>query len=412
MPSRVVKVLAPSVEGLSVSALIDVGEHSYHVSYRASEGPISQRSDAFIPLALPAAMRLGAPLMIEGTVSPMLMTAIPKIQDILMGWDMQEWRHGLERVPVEASHIARAESRPGALTGCFFSGGVDSSYTAIKHRQEIDRLILVHGLDVPLEDTTLKETVREGLSHAASFLEKPLIEVETNLRDLSDRFLPWLHFFGMALTSVGLVLSPTMKRIYLAGERSSVDLVRAGSHPLLDPLWGTEVTEFTHDGLEATRAEKVERLAADGNALEWLRVCWENPDGSYNCGRCGKCTRTMAMLRAVGALERCSTFGTSLDLRKVRHMQLERRYYQFLMADTIKLLDRSRPDPPLRDALKEALRRNSRPNPQMMRRGVLRLRRFVRFHLLRLDRSVFKGRLNRLYVLVAHRRKRSRRGHD
>ena len=74
------------------------------------------------------------------------------------------------------------------------------------------------------------------------------------------------------------------------------------SHPALDPLWSTEAVEVVHDGAETRRVDKVAALAASPLALRYLRVCWENRGGAYNCGRCGKCMRTMVDLDLAGAL--------------------------------------------------------------------------------------------------------------
>ena len=55
-------------------------------------------------------------------------------------------------------------------------------------------------------------------------------------------------------------------------------------------------------------------------ALQSLRVCYENRDGAYNCGQCGKCLSTMISLQAVDALDRCTTFNTGLDIKRVSQL--------------------------------------------------------------------------------------------
>jgi hypothetical protein len=95
-----------------------------------------------------------------------------------------------------------------------------------------------------------------------------------------------------------------------------------GSHPLLDPLFRTEEMELVHDGGEADRDEKVERIASHESVAKHLRVCWRNTDGAYNCGRCEKCLRTMLSLLAVGALDRCATFGSELRESDVAAMEI------------------------------------------------------------------------------------------
>jgi hypothetical protein len=55
-------------------------------------------------------------------------------------------------------------------------------------------------------------------------------------------------------------------------------------------------------------------------ALQALRVCFE-AQSDENCGRCGKCQRTMLVLDLCGALERCETFPRrSISVREVARM--------------------------------------------------------------------------------------------
>jgi hypothetical protein len=63
------------------------------------------------------------------------------------------------------------------------------------------------------------------------------------------------------------------------------------------------------------RTEKIAALVSDPVAMRYLRVCWQQEAGEYNCGRCPKCIRTMATLRAYDALEDCATFPSRIDPR-------------------------------------------------------------------------------------------------
>ena len=109
------------------------------------------------------------------------------------------------------------------------------------------------------------------------------------------------------LASVGLLFQARFRTILISAAHTYADLGPWGSHPLLDPLWSTELTEFVHHGAHATRVDKCRVLANSEVAMRHLRVCWENREGRYNCGECEKCLRTMVNLAAVGALGRCTT---------------------------------------------------------------------------------------------------------
>jgi hypothetical protein len=63
-------------------------------------------------------------------------------------------------------------------------------------------------------------------------------------------------------------------------------------------------------------------VAKSDVAMRHLRVCWENRDGTYNCGTCRKCIRTQIALRIAGRLEACETLPDDIDLDEVRRLPL------------------------------------------------------------------------------------------
>ena len=90
--------------------------------------------------------------------------------------------------------------------------------------------------------------------------------------------------------------------------------------------------------------------------MNHLRVCWENPDGSFNCGRCGKCTRTKVGLALAGA-ESVTLPGT-IDEDAARRMKLmvwDRRQ----LRDGLAAMQKSgNLDAGVRKALRKAIRRS------------------------------------------------------
>jgi hypothetical protein len=145
-------------------------------------------------------------------------------------------------------------------------------------------------------------------------------------------------------------------RVYVPATYTYADLFPWGSHPLLDPLWRTEGTEIIHDSAEVSRFDKLAALAHDEVAQEHLRVCWENRDGAYNCGRCEKCTRTMIALRAHGVLERFRTFDTPLELRRVRFGELNHQTQVAFTRQGLRRVEETGADPKLAKALRWRLR--------------------------------------------------------
>lgn len=229
-----------------------------------------------------------------------------------------DWTHG-HRVQLnyEISNDAAAQGKGVSL---FFSGGVDSFYSLIQHRDEIENLILIHGFDVPLADTRTFELTESHAREAASHFGKRLIVVRTNLH-YEQPSVPggWGMYWGAALAAVAYALAPNHEKIYIASSFAYADLHPDGSHPLLDPLWSTESLQVVHDSSD-TRMNKLRVIIQYPEALSRLRVCWEN-HGNYNCGVCEKCIRTMLALRALG-VDRCAAFPDTLTPKLVRRKDL------------------------------------------------------------------------------------------
>jgi tetratricopeptide (TPR) repeat protein len=331
-----------------VSTVVTVGAEHHSVWYR-TPAPVACGVEPVLVASLFAAMRTGLPLHTEEPVSPLLLSNLQQIQEIFHSWD-----RSLSIVPVEAP-AKRDQDRPASGVGCFYSGGVDSFYSVLKHASEISQLIFVHGFDLPLDAVSLRARVRESLYAAASELKLPLVEVETNLRSFTDRYLRWGFAHGAALASVALLLSRQIRMVYVPSSNPYAYLVPWGSHPLIDPLWSTYQVEFVHDGCEATRMEKVASVSRHQVALRHLRVCWENRGGAYNCGQCEKCLRTMIGLHIVDALNRCPTFDRSLNCGAIARMRIKNAGALKFFEESLEVLERVGRDHDLANALRNCL---------------------------------------------------------
>lgn len=285
-------------------------------------GPLDgSLGDAALALTLLPAMRTGEALTIDAPVSPMARRGAERIQDIFTTWDraLRPRAPWYRRVSIEAP-VAVPGSGGGA-TACFFTGGVDSFHSALTHRAEIDTLVYVHGFDVRLDDTALRAAVSSRLNRAADAMGLALIEMETDLRDLGDQTrVGWPDHHGAALACVAHLLGGQRSRWLVPATHTYAHLEGLGSHPLLDPLWSSEAVEIVHDGAGATRVDKLRRIAGEDAASAHLRVCWENPDGAYNCGRCEKCVRTGVAIRVAGVEGRFATVPSPslADVARVR----------------------------------------------------------------------------------------------
>lgn len=270
------------------------------------------RVDAFVVAALMPAMAKGEDLEVspELVVSSRLLRSLGTIQDILHVWNPE-----LKRVNVRANSGNPPAPRP--MSACFFSGGVDSTYTCLKHEMETSHLILLHGLDIdPGNETAFANASQQG-GEIAARLAKTLVVVQTNAREFCNAGgLTMVLFHGALLASVSLLLG--FGRTFIAASHTYDDLEPWGSHALLDPLWSTESCEIVYDGGEARRIDKVREIARRPELLASLRVCANDARGQ-NCGVCEKCIRTMTELRLVRA---SSPAFPALDPKQLRSLKI------------------------------------------------------------------------------------------
>jgi hypothetical protein len=348
---------AAGPEGAFLILPVAVAGRAADVWFRvAGDGPgdpgrLSDTGDPALTALLLPAMALGEPVELEPAVSPRLLAGTDRLQDIFRVWVPRRFA----RVAVSA-RPRQVTPPPGRGVACFFSGGVDSTYSVLKHRERLAALILVHGWDLLLDQRPFRRGVATVLRQAAGRFGLPLIEVETNIHPWRADYVRWRWYFGAALACVALALSPLFAEVLIPSSEPYSKLHPWGSHALTDPLWSTEATELVHDGAEATRLEKVRRLAGSPGALESLRVCFENPNGAYNCGRCEKCLRTMIALRAVEALDRCPTFPP-LDLEAVAALTIPSPLRLSEYTDSLEAVERHGRDAALARALRACVAR-------------------------------------------------------
>jgi len=296
-----------------LSADFITGRRRKTVWFRTN-GDVSPVADPFLPIALIPAMRRNWPVVIEGAVSPALLEGADTIQEIMTGWYPK-----FHKVAITPSEAAPARQYAARSVGTFFSGGVDSFYTLQQHLNEINTLVFVHGMDIPLKYEHERAQIVASIRDLATQLNLNLIEVETNLRHFGQAHVSWPRaYFGAALASVGLMLEPALSTVHIAAANTRSQLRPEGSHPDTDPKWGNGAVEIIHDGLDASRFDKIRSLVEWPLFLSHVRVCYQRTGSGLNCGRCMKCLWTMMLLRATGYLEQVTTFANPLDFNALR----------------------------------------------------------------------------------------------
>jgi hypothetical protein len=348
-----------------VSAMIrshnDVPERMWFDLPAGFEGDVAVDGDPFLPVLALLGMRYHAGIEMP-EVSTELRDGCTRIMEIYDAWSTA-LGDTLRRVPIAAP--TRPRPRTGRAAGAFFSGGVDSTYTLLRNHdryppgeaRRIKYLLLGHGLDVSLDDNALFIRVLATARSFANAHDVDLIPVRTNVRAFTAGIDWGRYAHGPCLAAIGHVLSPVLHTLYIASSYWFTTLKPWGSHPDIDGRWSSERLEFVHHGIEATRADKIRRIANSDVALRTLRVCWRNPDNEFNCGRCEKCVRTMFALRCCGVLDRASAFPPRLDPELISGLRLKPSEVPF-WEDNLRLAAGSAVDPTLVDSARRAVERS------------------------------------------------------
>jgi hypothetical protein len=333
---------------LRLSFPLTHGQTQTPVWFTVRNADAAPSGNAALAIALAPAMRAARSLVLADSLSPRLFASQTAIQELFQNWDNQ-----FNAVPITAP-VGEPHQLSTGGTGLFFTGGVDSFFSLLKHREEITHLIFVRGFDIKRDKQDVEGSVLPAIRAVAAQMKKTLVEVSTNIREFSDSIVDWaLDYHGSALAAVALLLAPTLKKVYIAASHSESDTFRWGSHLCLDPLYSTEAVSLIHDGANATRIEKVAAIAENRLVQQTLRVC--NKAHAYNCGRCEKCLRTMINLRVAGALEKFVTFDRDLRLNEVRLIHVRDENKASFVSENLAALRARSVDDDLALALNDAL---------------------------------------------------------
>lgn len=323
---------------------------------------LSDTADPFVPALLLPCMAEGESLEIGPVISERLYSSLSTVQTIL-----SQWWPALKRVDVCARSVRSMAASSCLASAAFFSGGVDSFYTTLKHSRgarppsasRLTHLIHMDGVEGPLESSSDSAPVREEIREVAGEYGLGTIFGRTNIRSIFP--LSWSSYYhGAGLASIGLSLSAGFSSILIPSTHSFRHLLPWGSHPLLDPLWSTEATEIIHDGCEVTRVEKTAMIARDPVVLQHLRVCIRNAAGPGNCGRCKKCARTMVTLAAMNLLPMARTFPDQLPEHFERLLPVDNDNDRAFVDEILDFLEQNDPGNPIASAIEGRVRRSKR----------------------------------------------------
>lgn len=208
-----------------------------------------------------------------------------------------------------------------------FSGGVDASFTLVRHQEKdwgsssynLKNVLSVHGFDIPTYKKNEFDALIERVSPIFEQYGCRSFQVWTDLREKSDQ--DWEMSFAAQLSCCLHLFSEHFSTAVIASSKSYRDMfVPWGSTPSTDFLLSGAVMTVVNDGAGYSRTEKVQRIAANKMVSKYIKVCWQNKSMD-NCGQCEKCYRTRLNFLAAG-YPYVECFEGAIKLHKIPKMKV------------------------------------------------------------------------------------------
>jgi len=368
---------------VEVGAILSVpGRRDVNLWYRVPErlgNVLVSQADPFVVAFVFPMMRQGRDVRVIGQVSPSLLRQIETFMHIWEAWYPEDYRK-IEITATDESEAPVADTVGEAVMA--FSGGVDSCYTAWRHRHgeagrhttQLTGGVFIHGFDIPLCMEDAFENARRRNADILASLDMDLFPLATNFRDL-DLDVAWEDAHGALIASCLSLFAGRFRIGLIASSLTYARFgLRWGSSAWTDGLLSSPAMEIRNDGAETSRLNKIRTLTRWPEALEHMRVCWEGPQKDSNCCRCEKCVRTILAFRIAG-VPRPPCFPTDVSDEQIRslrlHSEIHETALQLLLEEAYKAaLGRER----WVHAAEQALARNARRTRRRRRRRAVRRR--------------------------------------
>jgi len=294
----------------------------------AYSSQLTSGMDPFVVATIYVCMAAGANLRVHGQVSPSLLRNLEEFQTIWQCWRPEAYKKIAIIADSEQEQLKAPDSAGDIMA---FSGGVDSSFTALSHiagsrgvlNRQIKAGVLIQSSVPPFESKELFKPPYEKLAIMLAKLGVKLIPITTNAYSTFRPNKLRDHFTPVAVSCLMLFQKTYGTGLYASSEPYEALVTPWGSHPLTDPLLSSNSFKVIHDGAEFNRTQKVGYLGNFPDTLSVLRVCWRKDQVDKNCGKCAKCTRTVLNFRSVKvALPEC--FEQDVSNAQILKLSLER----------------------------------------------------------------------------------------
>jgi hypothetical protein len=286
---------------------------------------LTRHADPFVAGILFGVMHTGGRLLVHGDVSPSLLRNMEELQGAWVMWRPELYRK-VEIVADRECEAAPAETTAAVST---FSGGVDSCFTAWRHRaklagpQQCDLRagLVVHGFDIPLNMQADYNTAAEQVEQMLASIDMKCIRMATNFRELRGH---WEDTHGAGLASCLMLLQQGYRQGLIASSYAySYLVIPYGSNPMTDGMFSSDAFPVIHDGAIFARLEKTRAITQWPAVPKYLRVCWKGPQYDRNCCKCQKCVSVIFHFRLLG-LSQMACFPDDITDRQIIWMSYPR----------------------------------------------------------------------------------------
>lgn len=287
----------------------------FEVDKKWGEYLVTELSDAFVLAVLKRAMSNGWDICFETPMSEDLCYQLTTYGIPVLSGMTDIYRDILLKGEITDLVLPTA-----GKAGTGFSGGVDSFYSVLKHKNsrfpkhDVTHLVLARNgaasSSVPQKPAReWFDASNKKFARSAAELGMEYIGIWSNIPDF---YRKESCGNGCLIQTSSFIhaLRKLFKNYYWASAlRTDVIDFQEYSHtgdggfidPFLVPLVSVDGLRFHHSGGEASRMEKVEYIADFPIVQKSLTVCGSLDAG--NCGNCVKCLRTMAELNSIGKLK-------------------------------------------------------------------------------------------------------------
>jgi hypothetical protein len=310
------------------SALLSKGSAftATKLTYRIAGECVPERPramDGFAFAVILNAMKQGKPLHVHG---PMTRTAMYNLEELQQAWSL--WRPDLyKHIDISVDTIIDKPPPVGNRAILAFSGGLDSTFSALRHRlklagsgsYDVRSVLMVQGFDIGRDND---DFFKKAVERAQKFLDVLSLDmrlIATN--SLNPLFQDWEDSHGAELACCLHQYSDEFAYGLIGSTKPYNGLVLPyGSNPATDHLLSGSGFSIVHEGSGFSRTAKAALVAKYDFAMSQLRVCYQGKLQYRNCGKCEKCMRTYLNFLAVG-VERPLCFDVLPDLAEVARIK-------------------------------------------------------------------------------------------